>query len=167
MASQIPGYLIVCWGAEQRTHQSSASLASVRGIHRWPMNSPHKGPVTRKMFPFEDVIMEIGRVFEILWVVLTAETQPRPSCIVSSWFWKNKQNHVHRKRNNHLVTMFFSMIIQVLFDWEAQRNVEILSMSQVVTVFISNESVLLFGECFSSVTNKSTVSVYNATYQLL
>ena len=27
------------------------------GIHRWPVNSPHKGPVTRKMFPFHDVIM--------------------------------------------------------------------------------------------------------------
>ena len=40
----------------QRKHQSSASLASVWGIHRWPMNSPHKGPVTRKMFPFDDVI---------------------------------------------------------------------------------------------------------------
>ena len=24
---------------------------------RWPVNSPHKGPVTRKMFPFDDVIM--------------------------------------------------------------------------------------------------------------
>ena len=29
----------------------------MRGIHRWPVNSPHKGPVTRKMFPFDDVIM--------------------------------------------------------------------------------------------------------------
>ena len=28
-----------------------------RGIHRWPMNSPHKGPATRKMFPFDHVIM--------------------------------------------------------------------------------------------------------------
>ena len=44
-------------GANQRTHQSSASLAVVRGIHRGPMNSPHKWPVTRKMFPFDDVIM--------------------------------------------------------------------------------------------------------------
>ena len=44
-------------GADQRKHQSSASLAFVRGIHRWPVNSPHKGPVTRKMFPFDDVIM--------------------------------------------------------------------------------------------------------------
>ena len=38
--------------ADQRKYQSSALLAFVRGIHRWPVNSPHKGPVTRKMFPF-------------------------------------------------------------------------------------------------------------------
>ena len=44
-------------GADQRKHQSSASLAFVRGIHRWPVNSPHEGPVTQKMFPFDDVIM--------------------------------------------------------------------------------------------------------------
>ena len=37
---------------------SSASLAFVRGIHRWPVNSPHKWPVMRKMFPFNDVIMK-------------------------------------------------------------------------------------------------------------
>ena len=34
-----------------------APLAFVRGIHQWPVNSPHKGPATRKMFPFDDVIM--------------------------------------------------------------------------------------------------------------
>ena len=50
-------YSLVYSGADQRKHQSSASLAFVRGIHRWPVNSPHKGPVTRKMFPFDDVIM--------------------------------------------------------------------------------------------------------------
>ena len=44
-------------GADQSKHQSSASLAFVRGIHRWPVNSPHKSPVTRKMFPFDDVII--------------------------------------------------------------------------------------------------------------
>ena len=38
--------------------KSSASLAFVRGIHRWPVNSPRKVTVTRKMFPFDDVIME-------------------------------------------------------------------------------------------------------------
>ena len=44
-------------GADQRKHQSSASLAFVRGIHRWPVNSLHKWPVMQKMFPFDDVIM--------------------------------------------------------------------------------------------------------------
>ena len=61
MASQITSlisvYLTVYSSADQRKHQSSASLAFVRGIHRRPLNSPHKGPVTRKMFPFDDVIM--------------------------------------------------------------------------------------------------------------
>ena len=44
-------------GADQGKHQRSASLFFVRRIHRWPVNSPHKVPVTRKMLPFDDVIM--------------------------------------------------------------------------------------------------------------
>ena len=50
-------YSTVYSGADQRKHQSYASLAFVWGIHRWPMNSPHKGPVTRKILPFDDVIV--------------------------------------------------------------------------------------------------------------
>ena len=61
IASQITSlaivYSIVYSSADQSKHQSSASLAFVWGIHRGPVNSPHKGPVTRKMFPFDDVIM--------------------------------------------------------------------------------------------------------------
>ena len=61
MTSQVAGltivYSTVYSGADERKHQNSLSLAFVRGIHRSPMNSPHKGPVTRKMFPFDDVIM--------------------------------------------------------------------------------------------------------------
>ena len=61
MASQIASltivYTIIYPGEDQRKHQSSASLAFVRGINRWPVNSPHKWPATRKMFPFDDVMM--------------------------------------------------------------------------------------------------------------
>ena len=61
MASQISNlaivYSTVYSGADQRKHQSYASLAFVWGIHRGPVNSPHKWPVTRKTFPFDDVIM--------------------------------------------------------------------------------------------------------------
>ena len=52
-------YSTVDSGADQSKHQSFASLAFVWGIHRGPVNSPHKWPVTRKMFPFDDVIMHM------------------------------------------------------------------------------------------------------------
>ena len=59
MTSQIASltivYSTVYSGEDQRKHQSSASLAFVRGIRRWPVNSQRKWPVTRKMFPFDDV----------------------------------------------------------------------------------------------------------------
>ena len=61
LASQITSltvvYSIVYSGVNLRKHQSSASLAFVWEIHRGPVNFPHKGTVTRKMFPFDDVIM--------------------------------------------------------------------------------------------------------------
>ena len=51
-------YSTVYSGADQSKHQSCASLAFVWGIHRRPVNPPHKWPVTRKMFPFDDVITQ-------------------------------------------------------------------------------------------------------------
>ena len=72
VASQITSLMIIystvysC--ADQGKHQSPVSLAFVRGIHRWPVNSPHKGPVTRKMFPFDDVIISIQTFFVCVWI---------------------------------------------------------------------------------------------------
>ena len=61
MSSQITGVSIVCStvcsGSDQRKHQNSVSLAFVRGIHRRPVDSPHKGAVTRKRLPFDDAII--------------------------------------------------------------------------------------------------------------
>ena len=62
MASKITSptivYSTVYSDTDKRKHQSSATLAFVRGIRRWPVNSPHRGPVTRKKFTFDDVIMD-------------------------------------------------------------------------------------------------------------
>ena len=72
MASQITSLTIVSTvysDADQRQHQSSASLAFVRGIHRGPVNSPHKWPVTRKMSPFDDIIMVILCLWKGNWRV--------------------------------------------------------------------------------------------------
>ena len=83
MESQITSitivYSTVYSGADQRKHQSSAPLAFVRGIHRLPVNSSLKGSVTRKMFPFDDVI------------VLTSNFSPNAdftmtSCVLYSLF---------------------------------------------------------------------------------
>ena len=59
--------------ADQGKHQSSASLAFMREIHRGPVNSPHKWPVTRKMFPFDDVIMMTWA-----WLYLITNHRPYP-----------------------------------------------------------------------------------------
>ena len=45
-------------GADHRKHQSPVPQAFVRGIHRWPVISPHKGPVPGKTFPFDYVVMD-------------------------------------------------------------------------------------------------------------
>ena len=66
IVSQIASLMIVLStvysDTNQRKHQSSTSLAFVRWIHRGPVNSPHKWPVTRKMFPFDDIIMVAKKV---------------------------------------------------------------------------------------------------------
>ena len=70
MASKITSitnvYSSVYSGADQRKYQSSASLAFVRGIHRSPVNSPHKGPVSRIIVPFDDAIMYTGHITKIM-----------------------------------------------------------------------------------------------------
>ena len=68
------------------------------GIHRGPVNSPHKWPVTRNLFPFDDVIMNAHDV--ILYVGFQA-TSPREQWIngVARDWW----SAFHRA----LVRMFF------------------------------------------------------------
>ena len=90
-ASQITNHTIVYStvysDANQRKRQSSASLAFARGIHRWPVNSPHKGPVTRKMFPFYDVNM---------WMIVTGNYHDKRYTIKNfDPAWKLSQNMVY------------------------------------------------------------------------
>ena len=96
IASQITSltivYSTVYSGADQRKHQSSVSLAFVRGIHRGPVNSPHKWPVTRKMFPFDDVIMRIPLPYllqhNLSWDSRSCCTLWQTHCVsrILSWF---------------------------------------------------------------------------------
>ena len=53
--TRISCLLNVCSGSDQRKTSKLLVTGRLRGIHRWPVNSPHKGPVTPRMFPFDDV----------------------------------------------------------------------------------------------------------------
>ena len=111
MASQITSLKIVCstiyLGADKSKHQSSTSLAFVRGIYRWPMNSPQKWPVTRKMFPFDDVIMAIAlrckckaqlNVFQALDVLIN---------LFDQWCWNIQKVFLKICLKNVLVQHYF------------------------------------------------------------
>ena len=103
MASQITSvsivYATVCSGPDQRKHQSSASLAFVRGIHRWPVNSPYKGPVTRKMFPFDDV--------SCFWRNVSVQLGP-----MALWLVAVKKLHVSHAHLHHDLTAVSAAQIQ-------------------------------------------------------
>ena len=102
MASQTTSltivYSIVYSGADQRKHQSSASLACVRGNHRGPVNSPHKWPVTRKMFPFDDVIMTnvtiimSVTILDVTWLPWHLESPATPLLVQQLLHADNQEN---------------------------------------------------------------------------
>ena len=113
MASQITSltivYSTVYSDADQRKHQSSPSLAFVWRIHRWPVNSPHKWPITRKIFPIDDVFMPSatwywwwtnGSIFRVIgplwgeftghrWIPLTKASDAQLWCFLCSAPEKN------------------------------------------------------------------------------
>ena len=121
MVSQITSvssvYSTVCSGIDQRKHQSPESVAFTRGIHQWPMNSPHKGPVTLKIFPFDDVIMTFVLSFVLIYHQLIVASCSEFTHIVKGHFtgtgviiwWPNAskvtlRNKVKYKTNHNSTT---------------------------------------------------------------
>ena len=84
--------------AHQRKHQGS--LAFVRRIHRGPVNSPHKWPVTRKMFPFDDVIMKQARRLpggmgqQVAFVCVAFSAQTYGSCVSTNFGFNQRKPQV-------------------------------------------------------------------------
>ena len=109
----------------QRKHQSSASLASVRGIHQWPLNSSHKWPLTRKMFPFDDVIMQKVLHF------------PEFVLIISLWFSKCIGINLHRNGicAKQLIVVIQEMIIAYLTKFNHIEVCWCITSIQVVQAF--------------------------------
>ena len=114
MASQMTSltivYTTVYSDTDQRKHPSSASLAFVREIHRRPMNSPHKGPVTRKLFPFDDIIM--------VWVKASS-TKPKQITATREMTEAFHTNIVYLRwgydANNHIQLVSVECILSSMF----------------------------------------------------
>ena len=100
MASQVTCvsivYSAVCSSADQRKHESFASLAFVRGIHRWTVNSPHKGPVMRTMFPFDVVIMKKNVTPQLTRSLVDTIRGTAPNCQPGFWGPFNCQSNCSR-----------------------------------------------------------------------
>ena len=75
---------------------NSASLAFVRGMHRWPVNYPSKGPVTWKMFPFDDVIRSCGWINSC--VLLSVPYAPQNTFNIT--WWSDRGSRIRSKMNN-------------------------------------------------------------------
>ena len=126
MAFQITGVstacLPVCSGENQRKHQSSASLAFVKGNHRWPVVSRHKGPVTWNMFPLDDVMKYCRTVYCFVLC--------RLSVVYDSWvewysFCVNKNicifkgSWVYDMNNVQIFSTMFNMLLDLLAIYDA------------------------------------------------
>ena len=72
----------------KKTSKLRVTGLCVRGIHRWPVNSPHKWPITRKMSPFDDVIMSA--------IILVVPARP-------SWnIMSRLQNYILKQKHTQL-----------------------------------------------------------------
>ena len=98
----------------------------MRGIHRSPVNSPYKRPVTRKMFPFDDIIMVIIYIQNISTYVHLKQYlgQFHKNPVV----YKNKLLYLHK--SNSRAKSCFPRYIQGLlrFRW----------YTETLTLFVQN-----------------------------
>ena len=129
-------YSTVYSGADQRKHQSYASLAFVRGIHRWPVNSPHKGPVTRKWFSWwRHYGMALCGSQAIIGPVLTYHRTPRRKL---QWNYNQNANFpfnkMHLKKSSAKWRPCCSCLN--LLRWAATHKItQDLSRSTILDVF--------------------------------
>ena len=108
-------YSTVYSGSDQRKHKSSISLAFVRGIHQRPVNSPHKGSVKRKMFPFDDIIMNVS-----------IPTIPQGPILL----------HSNKVQQIQFISMELSYVLQIAIKWVFWHKKATINHSAEISKFI-------------------------------
>ena len=166
LASQITSltvvYSIVYSGVNQIKHQSSASLAFVREIHRGPVNFPHKWPVTRKMFPFDDVIMYYSS--------LTIITVKAPNLALQEIITYNAYWNPHRSANHFdfdwLASSYASFVVPNLprIDFKLPIRVVIIITWDRSTQFKMEYMFGLFVRLDDIITNVCVIILHYGCY---
>ena len=142
MAAQITSLMIVYSavysGADQRKDQSSVSLVSVSGIYRWPVNSPHKGPVTRKMFPLDDGIMrELG--YSDMFVLKLINHDFQTSYLIG---WQHGPQAIRSHvRKSALVLTWIVLVILAPDQFHATRHTWYRQVSNISRTLVDNKIV--------------------------
>ena len=124
MAFQITGVSIVCSaicsGGDQRKHQSSLSLAFVMGFHRWP----HNGPVTRKMLPFDDVIMGHAQSTLLPTKRLPPYFRNLEESMITHWGW-DKMAAIVQKTFSNALSWIKMNELRLKFHWFFFQRVQL------------------------------------------
>ena len=136
-------YSTVCSGVDQRKHQSSASLAYVRGIHRWPVNSPHKGQLRGKCFH----LMKSSNGNNISASHLRKQNKIKPllALLLESYqgdddtltFWRIPVSWMHTKRKRKHCSTYFRNIIVMLYKWHMKTNLYMKTLSVLSLLSLS------------------------------
>ena len=158
MASQITSltivYLTVSSGVNHRKHQSSASLAFVRGIHRWPVSSSHRGPVTRKSFhlmtsPWDGRHSVVTRILGCYPCYITCIPLPFDVCIYTKTEpWNQRTDIITQFQDAIWKGMAETACISVSFALLASRATRRLSYLIWHTIW-SSDSKFIYEYCLS------------------
>ena len=146
MPSQITGVWIVCWTicsrAEYRKHQSCASLAYTWGIHRWPVYSPHKRPVTREMFLFDDVIM-----VRKCYLIHNSDNTWSVNPFVAVYMHWTSLINLHDKHILHKLYMWTRKKLMIDIEYHIQYETNITVIMGVNWVISFHETCTTLGYC--------------------
>ena len=119
----------------------------MRGIHRWPVNSPHKRPVTRKMFPFDDVIMYMKLSMipsEFLWLSVVSGVVSLTLCEFSKIIaWKYTMPEIRNQIYDENVKLKLCTCSQSMaLDTRAKFQLEILIRSTISPIHKFRENFM-------------------------
>ena len=154
VASQITSPTIVYAtdysGTDQRKHQSSASLAFVPGIHRWPVNSPHKGHWRGKCFhlmtsSWTHNCLSTKPLWLILWVWFRAWVYGKRKIRYTELFQYTAFSFYTRnlcEKTKHLASYICAIFILndngLNFNYELQWNLSVTTTSMIkfITLYL-------------------------------